>query len=97
MIWLVGANGMLGRDLRNHFERHKLKYVAIDIEVDFTDFEQISVFASGKKIRWIVNCAAYTAVDKAESEEEKAFELNATGAANLAKIANQKSAKLILS
>ena len=95
MIWLVGENGMLGRDLRNHLERHKLKYVATDIEVDFTDFEQISAFASGKKIRWIVNCAAYTAVDKAESEEKKAFELNTTGAANLAKIANQKSAKLI--
>ena len=44
---------------------------------------------NGRKIGWIVNCSAYTAVDKAEDEEELARGINATGAGNIAMVANE--------
>lgn len=47
------------------------------------------------KIKWIINCAAYTAVDKAEEEPEKAEALNATGPKNIARAARNHGAKLI--
>ena len=48
-----------------------------------------------EKITWVINCAAYTAVDKAEEDAEKAEEINAEGALNIARIAREIGAKLI--
>ncbi|MDX1719412.1 MAG: dTDP-4-dehydrorhamnose reductase, partial [Salegentibacter mishustinae] len=47
------------------------------------------------KFDWVINCAAYTNVEKAESEEEKAFKINATGAKNLAEVCNENRATLV--
>lgn len=47
------------------------------------------------KITWVINCAAYTQVDKAESETEKAKQINYNGARNIARVARKLSAKLI--
>ena len=52
-------------------------------------------FTENTSISWIINCAAYTAVDKAEDEQELAFKINAEGPGNIAQIAKGKGAKLI--
>ena len=52
-------------------------------------------FKSNPQINYCINCAAYTAVDKAETESEKAFEINAIGAKNLAHVCNDHGAVLI--
>lgn len=51
--------------------------------------------ADNGKIRWIINCAAYTAVDKSEDDAEKAHAVNATGPMNIARVARAHGAKLI--
>ena len=95
MIWLVGAKGMLGTDLALALSSCGLNWVGTDRDLDIRDPGLLRRFASGKAFRWIVNCAAYTAVDKAESEPARAAELNVEGPQNLARLANALGARLL--
>jgi len=95
MIWLIGNRGMLGTEVEALWQQSKMPYLASDKEVDITDQEQLQRFVSDKPISWIINCSAYTAVDKAEDESELALRINADGPRNIAKIAKNKGAKLI--
>lgn len=94
-IWLVGARGMLGRQLALEFENRGLSYFASDQEVDICRRQGLQDFARGKKIGWMVNCAAYTAVDRAEDEPERALAVNAAGVENLSRLAAELGARLI--
>ena len=95
MIWLIGCNGMLGNEIARQLKENKIDYVGTDREVDFTDFGALEAFVNGKTISHIINCAAYTAVDKAESEPDFAQKLNETGPKNLSLLANKIGATLI--
>lgn len=95
MIWLIGNKGMLGQELSHILDENKIGYFGTDREADIRDIEVLREYVTGKKVEWIVNCSAYTAVDKAEDEEELARSINATGAGNIAQIANEISATLI--
>jgi len=95
MIWLIGNKGMLGYEVEELLKKNNLSYTASDQEIDITDFSILVQYIKDKKIDWIVNCAAYTAVDKAEEEIEKAYCINRDGVKNIARIALDKQAKLI--
>lgn len=95
MIWLVGENGMLGKQIALELKKNHLDYHGSDLEVDICDYASLKKFTEGKRIAWIINCAAYTAVDRAESEEKKAGDINALGAGNLGRLANELDAKII--
>ena len=94
-IWLVGARGMLGRQLALEFANRGLPYFASDLEVDIRRQQDLQDFARGKQIRWLVNCAAYTAVDRAEDEPERALAVNAAGVENLARLAAELGARMV--
>jgi len=95
MIWLVGAEGMLGREVRTLLESRALEHHATDEETDITSEDEVLRFARMYRPRWIINCAAYTAVDRAEAEEERAYAVNALGAQYLARAAQALDARLI--
>lgn len=95
MIWLIGNKGMLGSELSKMLETRGVECLGTDRDVNILDQEALEAFAFGKHISLIVNCAAYTAVDKAEDEEEIAFKLNAQGPENLANLAKKMHADLI--
>ena len=95
MIWLVGANGMLGKQLSSLLNEQKIPFLGTDRDVDFTSLEALRAFAQGKAIDWIVNCAAYTAVDKAEGEEGLCRTLNALGPQNLGMVASELGARVL--
>lgn len=95
MIWLVGKNGMLGSEVVELLESLGLEYCSSDIEVDITDRAAIQEFVQDKAIDWIVNCAAYTAVDKAEDNSAAAERLNIHGPGNLAATAASIGARII--
>jgi dTDP-4-dehydrorhamnose reductase len=95
MIWLIGNRGMLGSELSNALAAAGLESVGTDRDVDILESEALAAFASGKKIEWIVNCAAYTAVEKAEAEEPLAERLNAQGPENIASCAKAIGAKVL--
>jgi dTDP-4-dehydrorhamnose reductase len=87
MIWLIGNHGMLGTELSELLTREKIEFVGTDRDVSILEPESLASFTSGKDISWIVNCAAYTAVDKAEDEAELARKLNAQGPENIGRLA----------
>tara|TARA_Y100000385_G_scaffold118453_1_gene123297 strand:+ start:394 stop:1272 length:879 start_codon:yes stop_codon:yes gene_type:complete len=91
-VLVTGSNGQLASSIKNFEKQYKnLNFIYTDYqELDICDLKQVNTFfKSDQKIDYCINCAAYTAVDKAESEADKAFEINATGVKNLA-IACQK-------
>jgi len=95
MIWLIGNKGMLGTEVESLLKEHRMPYVATDCEIDIRNLEQLQKFSSEKDLSWIINCAAYTTVDKAEDEPDLAFKINSDGPRNIAEIAKNKGAKLI--
>jgi len=95
MIWLIGCNGMLGAELFALLGKTKIHCVGTDMEVDITDPSALGGFADGKPIEWVVNCAAYTAVDQAEDDAENCRRLNALGAANIAACAKTIGAGVV--
>jgi dTDP-4-dehydrorhamnose reductase len=95
MIWLIGNKGMLGTELSRAMDSAGIAYTGSDREVDITDPSALRSFAADKQIDWIINCSAYTAVDKAEDEPDLAHAINATGAGNIALIANEINASMI--
>lgn len=94
-VWLTGAAGMLGRQVHRQLERLQLPFHASDREVDIRDLQALRRYAKARRIDWIINCAAYTAVDAAESDPDSAFALNTLGPENLARIAAEKDCPLL--
>ena len=95
MIWLIGNKGMLGSEIARQLTENEIDFVGTDINVDITSYDALATFAKGKSIKWIINCAAYTAVDLAESNVELATKLNATALGNIAKVAKEIDATVI--
>jgi len=95
MIWLIGNKGMLGTELSLLLEKTGLPFVGTDREVDIADPAAIKKLAQAHPVTGIINCAAYTAVDKAEDDIAACRRLNAQGAANIAACAQKIGAQLI--
>lgn len=95
-ILVTGSNGQLGSELQ------KIGFTALDevwytdVEnLDITDYRAVSDFVQKNEIDTIINCAAYTAVDKAEDEPALATKINTDGAATLARVAEDEACLLI--
>lgn len=96
-ILVTGANGQLGRELRNVLESEiPGKAIYTDIaELDLTDAKGVDDFFKKNDISHVVNCAAYTAVDKAEEEKLECAAININAVKNLANAADAIGAKII--
>ena len=94
-VLVTGPNGQLGSEIRFVSGEFKdLEFSFADKNaLDICDFEAVQKALNGYDA--LINCAAYTAVDKAENEADKAFEINEKGALNLAKACKKFGAKLI--
>ncbi|MCL2380282.1 MAG: dTDP-4-dehydrorhamnose reductase [Treponema sp.] len=103
MIWLIGNKGMLGTELAQLLalllKKSGAPFIGTGREVDITgpalrDFAQTR-FGNTPPPGWIINCAAYTAVDKAEDDIEICRLLNVEGPGNIAALASELNAKVI--
>ena len=94
MFLITGANGQLGHCLQDILPAEKCLLTDV-AELDITSEQSVLSFGEDKPLSAIINCAAYTNVDKAESEQELARKINAVGPANLAKLAAKKQIPLI--
>lgn len=77
-VLLTGAKGQLGSEIqRIAADNPCMSFIFTDIEeLDITSKEAVSAFLDANPVRYLVNCAAYTAVDRAEDEPEMAMQLN---------------------
>jgi dTDP-4-dehydrorhamnose reductase len=96
-ILVTGSKGQLGNELRVlslQFPEHSFLFTDID-ELDICDKEAIEEIVLKNHIQLIINCAAYTAVDKAEQEQQFAFKLNAEAVGNLCEVAQTNKVFLV--
>ncbi|MBD5286254.1 MAG: dTDP-4-dehydrorhamnose reductase [Bacteroides sp.] len=95
-ILITGANGQLGNCMRNVAKDSKDNYVFTDVaELDITDAEAVTKAVKDNDIKIIVNCAAYTNVEKAETDQDFAELLNAKAVRNLADAVKANDGTLI--
>ena len=96
MITLVtGSNGQLGKTIQS-IVKNKSEFIFTDINsLDITKKKEIELFIKSYDINCVVNCAAYTNVDQAEIEKEKADELNCNAVKNLVEVSETYKLRLI--
>jgi len=96
-ILVTGANGQLGQSLQVlSLNEALIKFIFVSSkELDITKRESVISFLNKKNFDFCVNCAAYTAVDKAESDEDNAKKVNVLGAQYLAEACLNTNTKLI--
>lgn len=96
-ILITGANGQLGSEIKSLAQKFpKLQFVFSDLpELDICNREMLARFVSENQINGIINCAAYTAVDKAEEDAATAELVNAKAVGNLVSVAEELDLKLI--
>lgn len=96
-ILVTGANGQLGREVRSlekSFPQYRFFFTAKE-DLAIENKQALLNFFEKNLVHYCINCAAYTAVDKAETEKEKAFLINAEAVENLAKICHDQQTQLI--
>ena len=94
-ILITGSNGMLAKAVKNQFKDNN-ELICTDVaELDITDEKAVMDYVLNLKPDYIINCAAYTAVDKAEEQEELAEKINSDGPKNLALAAKAADCTLV--
>ncbi len=94
-ILITGANGMLAKSVKKRLQSGN-ELICTDVaDLDITDEEAVLKFVTESKPDYIINCAAFTAVDKAETAGEIVERINADGPENLAKAAKQNNSVLV--
>lgn len=96
-VLITGANGQLGHEMRNVLDGDdRFEAIFTDVaELDICDAEAVNRAVADNRVDYIVNCAAYTQVDKAEDNVELCRKINATAVENLARAAAACGARMI--
>ena len=97
-ILVTGSNGQLGNEIRRISANHEnnFRFFFTDVaELDITDLRAVDSFIKENNIKYIINCAAYTAVDKAEDDVDLCYKINRDAVANLGLAATNNNAKVI--
>ena len=95
-IWITGSAGMLASHFQRILQQKNVLFVANDRNtIDITQLDAVSDFVRHEKITHSINCAAYTQVDHAETEQKQAYLVNAVGPHNLGIAARKHGARVL--
>ncbi|MEJ5363297.1 MAG: dTDP-4-dehydrorhamnose reductase [Spirochaetota bacterium] len=90
-VLITGANGQLGYEFRKLFSENSVPFLATDFaELDITNEKKIKEFFQNNTFEYIINCAAYNDVDRAERDKDACFALNAHAPLYLATVAKEQ-------
>lgn len=96
-VLITGSNGQLGSEMQLASKRYEaFRYIFTDVaELDICDKAALESFLAENKVDIIVNCAAYTAVDKAEEDQELCYKINRDAVKNIGEVATKNQLKVI--
>lgn len=95
-VLVTGAQGMLGTDLLSILEENSIAVVGTDVsQCDITNEQEVRDVLQEVQPTHVINCAAYTDVDKAEEDRELCYQINVTGVLNLVNACNVYSCKFV--
>lgn len=96
-ILVTGANGQLGKEMHAILEKEcpgQTLYTDVDT-LDISDAKSVEQFFDQNELTHVINCAAYTAVDKAESDQTMCYRINVDAVQNIAKAASKYGVKVV--
>lgn len=96
-ILVIGASGQLASELvflKKKYSWFEFRFTS-QLETDISNRESVKSIIEKIQPNFIINCAAYTAVDKAETDQDRAYAINETGVKNVAEIAKENNAFLV--
>jgi len=95
-VLVTGAKGQLGSDIRDISSNYPYTFFFTDaLELDISNLDAVETFVIQNKIDTIINCAAYTAVDKAQSDTQMAYKINHIAVSHLSTLAQKHHISLI--
>lgn len=95
-ILVTGANGQLGYDVCRELKKRNIELIGVGrADFDITDKEATRTYINKYKPTAVIHCSAYTAVDKAEDEEELCFCVNEEGTRNISEVCKEIDAKMM--
>ena len=95
-VLVTGVKGQLGYDVVRELEKRQIEAVGVDVEeMDITDAAQVETVIRNVNPDAVIHCAAYTAVDAAEDNEELCRRVNAQGTENVAKVCQEMDLKIM--
>lgn len=95
-VLVTGVKGQLGYDIVNELKKNQIEAVGVDIEeMDITDEAAVNKVIKESNVDAVIHCAAYTAVDAAEDNEEICRKINAGGTENIAKVCKELNIKMM--
>jgi len=96
-ILITGSHGQLGNEMQQAAIRFPaFQYIYTDVEeLDICDKKAINAFVKANKVNIIVNCAAYTAVDKAEDDADLCYKINRDAVRNIGEVAQENKLKVV--
>jgi len=96
-ILITGSNGQLGNEMQQAATRYPaFQFIYTDVEdLDICDKAALDAFVKANAVNVIVNCAAYTAVDKAEDDVDLCYKINAEAVRNIGEVAHQNGLKVV--
>jgi dTDP-4-dehydrorhamnose reductase len=95
-VLITGCNGQLGRALNALLDGQDVEIINTDVDtLNICDYHQVLALVKKERPDTIINCAAHTAVDKCETDQENAYQINAMGPKNLAAAAKEADAQLV--
>ena len=96
-ILITGSNGQLGSEMQQVSKRYNsFNYLFSDVaELDICDKAALEAYVLENKVNIIVNCAAYTAVDKAEDDQELCYKINRDAVRNIGEVAAKNQVKVV--
>jgi dTDP-4-dehydrorhamnose reductase len=96
-VLITGSKGQLGSEIKDISGNYKsINFIYADLpELDICDIKSLHEYVSSHRINTVINCAAYTAVDKAEEDIEIAKKVNSEGVLNLVKVMEKINGKII--
>lgn len=98
-VLVTGSNGQLGSELKRLVDidpGNNFKFLFTDVDtLDITDIDSLEEYVKANSVKYIVNCAAYTAVDKAEEDIDLCYKINRDAVINLGKVAANNGVKII--
>ena len=95
-VFVTGVKGQLGYDVVNELEKRGHAAIGVDIEdLDITDAAAVDKMITEAAPEAVIHCAAWTAVDAAEDNEEKCRQVNVNGTENIAKVCKKLNCKMM--
>ncbi len=95
-VLVTGAHGQLGQEVLHELEKRRHTCIGVDVkEMDIVNYEKVEYIIKESDVEAVIHCAAYTAIDEAEKQENLCNKVNIEGTKNVAQVCGMQDIKML--